>query len=209
VKAKRLACANAFACCAEALPRDAAWQFGGHRRTDIGETFGNFMKTKVAILAFVLLLVAIISLTIHFSADRGHDPRDISYWSQVGATQDWSAKAAQGDPQAQCFHGLALIRTNLQTRIERVPRLSCIPIFSRLFFGRISYGLDSGLSRERLAEAHGWIKRSADQDFAPAKEAEKLFIGRIGLPNRGGPANGGQSAAAETIRTSEPAGPGR
>jgi TPR repeat protein len=164
------------------------------------------MKTKLTIVAFVLLLLATIGLTTNFHTARGHDPRDLSYWSQVGATRDWSAAAAQGDRQAQFLYGLALVRTNLQTMIDRVPRLSGIPVIGKRFFETISYGIDGRIGREQLAEAYRWIKLSADQGFAPAKEAEKLFVGRIGLPNRGGPATGSQPMRPETNGTSATAG---
>jgi hypothetical protein len=72
--------------------------------------------------------------------------------------------------------------------IDRVPRLSAIPIISKQWFESISYGIDSNASQEQLAEAYRWIKHSADQGFAPAKETEKLFIGRIVIPNPGSPA---------------------
>jgi len=131
----------------------------------------------------------VIVLSISFSG-RGHDPSDLSYWSQVGATQNWSSVAAQGDPQAQFFHGIELVRTNFVTMIDRVPRLSSIPIVGKRLFENTSYGIDSNASQEQLAEAYRWIKKSAEQGFAPAKEAEKLFIGRIGMPNQGGASHG-------------------
>ena len=150
--------------------------FGGCAR---GWALGKIMKTKVAITALAVLLLAMIGLSVKLSVTRGHDPRDLSYWSQVGATQDWSAAAAQGDPQAQFFHGFALIRTNLLTMIDRVPLLSAIPIIGKQWFEKVSYGIDSNTNQQQLAEAYRWIKHSADKGFAPAKEAEKLFIGRI------------------------------
>ncbi len=167
------------------------------------------MKTKVAIIALVVLLLAVIGLSVNISATRGHDPRDLSYWSQVGGTQDWSAAAAQGDPQAQFFHGFALVRTNLVTMIQHVPQLSAIPVIGKLWFESISYAISGNASQEQLAEAYRWIKHSADQGFAPAKEAEKLFIGRIGIPNPGSPASGSQPARSETNRTASLPGPGR
>src|SRR2546423_4488535 len=94
---------------------------------------GNIMKTRVAFIAFAVLLVAVIGLTINFNTARPHDPRDLSYWSQVGATQDWSAAAAQGDARAQFFYGVALIRTNLETMVDRVPQLSGIPVIGKRF----------------------------------------------------------------------------
>jgi len=48
--------------------------------------------------------------------------------------------------------------------------------------------------------------RTADQAFAPAREAEKLFIGRIVEPIKDGPANRSQLIRSETNRTSSAAG---
>src|SRR6185369_7922653 len=129
------------------------------------------MKTKMAITAIVVLLLLVIGLNVYHSANRGHDPRDLAYWNQIGASQDWSTAAAQEDPQAQLFHGIAFIRTNLLTMIDRVPLLSAIPIIGKPWFEKISYGIDSNANEKQLAEAYRWIKRSADQGFAPAKEA--------------------------------------
>ncbi|HKS37355.1 MAG TPA: hypothetical protein VJW76_09215, partial [Verrucomicrobiae bacterium] len=50
-------------------------------------------------------------------------------------------------------------------------------------------GIDSARLLEsiaRLTEAYRWIKKSADQGFAPAQEAEKLFTGRVAVPGNGG-----------------------
>ena len=137
------------------------------------------------------MLIAVI-LAVSFSKGREHDPKDLSYWVRAGAAKDWSSEAAQGAVQAQFHFGLSLIRTNLQTMIDRVPRLSAVPLVGKRFFEKISYGIDSNISQEQLADAYRWIKKSADQGFAPAKEAEKLFIGRIGRPNQDGAANGSQ-----------------
>jgi hypothetical protein len=156
------------------------------------------MKTKVAFTALVVPLLVIIGLSVYLSATRGHNPRDLSYWSQAGATQDWSAAAVKGDPQAQLFHGFALIRTNLVAMVDRVPLLSAIPIIGKQCFESISYGIDSNISEEQVAEAYRWIKDSAEQGFAPAKEAEKLFIGRTGITSPGSPANGTRPAGSET-----------
>jgi TPR repeat protein len=164
------------------------------------------MKIKAPIAAFLVLLLAAIGLTFIFPAVHEHNPRDLSYWSRAGANQDWSAKAAQADPQAQFFFGLGLIRTNLEISIDRVPGLSDIPVFGKRFFETISYRIDSGIRQEQLAEAYRWINLAAAQGFAPAKEAKKLFAGRIATPNQSGPTNGSLSIRSETNRTSSAAG---
>ena len=163
------------------------------------------MKNTVVATFVGLVLVAAI-LALSFSGGREHDPKDISYWMRAGAAKDWSLEAAHGKPQAQFHMGLNLIRTNLVTMIDRVPGLSAVPLIGRRFFEKISYGIDSNISQEQLADAYGWIKKSADQGFAPAKEAEKLFTGRVGRPNQGGAANGSQPIRSETNSTSSTAG---
>jgi hypothetical protein len=70
-----------------------------------------------------------------------------------------------------------------------VPRLSAIPVIGKRFFEKTHYGLDNQIAPEQLAEAHRWIKRSAEQGYAPALEAEKLFIGRVAATNTPGGAD--------------------
>ena len=123
----------------------------------------------MALLALVVLFLVGIGLSVYLSANRGHDPRDLAYWNIVGADHDWSAAAAQGDPQAQLLHGFALIRTNFQTMITRAPLLYAIPIIGKRWFEKISYSIHNDASQEQLAEAYPWIKLSADQGFAPAR----------------------------------------
>lgn len=163
------------------------------------------MKNKLAIAILVGLLATVI-LAVSLPGGREHDPKDLSYWVRAGAAKDWTSEAVYGEPQAQFYCGLALLRTNLETMIDRVPRLSAVPLIGKRFFEKISYGIDSNISQEQLAEAYQWIKKSADQGFAPAKEAEKLFIGKVGRPNQGGAANGSQPIHSETNRISSAAG---
>ena len=140
------------------------------------------MKNTV-IAVFVGIAVIALMLVVTCSKGREHDPKDLAYWVQAGTVKDWSSEAAQGKPQAQFHLGLTLIRTNLVTMIDRVPRLSAVPVIGKLFFEKITYGIDGKISQEQLADAYRWIKKSADQGFAPAKEAEKLFIGKGGGQN--------------------------
>src|SRR6266705_5073036 len=162
------------------------------------------MKNTVVATFVGLVLVAAI-LALSFSGGREHDPKDISYWMRAGAAKDWSLEAAHGKPQAQFHMGLNLIRTNLVTMIDRVPGLSAVPLIGRRFFEKISYGIDNNISQEQLVDAYGWIKKSADQGFAPAKEAEKLFIGKVGKPNQSVQRTGASRSAQETNRTSSAA----
>ena len=107
---------------------------------------------------------------------------------RAGGNKDWSADAAQAKPEAQFFLGLSLIRTNLTKMIDRIPVLSNVPVLGRRF-ERITYGVDNSIGEGQLAEAYRWIKKSADQGYAPAREAEKLFIGRVPTPNQSSKAN--------------------
>src|SRR5262249_15944250 len=98
------------------------------------------MRARVSggILAVVVLLVVVMGLSLIFSG-LAHNPRDLSYWCQLGATRDWSSAAAQGDARAEFFQGIALIRTNLITTVGRVPVLSTIPIVGKRLFENTSY----------------------------------------------------------------------
>jgi len=149
------------------------------------------MKKSVIISISVFLGFLLIILAVIFSGTAEHDPKDLSYWVQAGANKDWFTEAAQGKPEAQFFLGLTLIRTNLTKFVERVPVLSKVPVVGRRF-ERISYSIDSSIGQEQLSEAYQWIKRSADQGYAPAKETEKLFVGRVIAPKQTGAANGTQ-----------------
>jgi len=154
------------------------------------------MKNNV-IAVVVGFLVVVVILAVSFSGRREHDPKDLSYWVRAGAGKDWSSEAAHGERQAQFYLGLALVRSNLVTMIDRVPRLSAVPLIGKRFFEKTSYDIDSNISQEQLADAYRWIKKSAGQGFAPAIEAEKLFIGKVGKLNQGGAANGSQSTRSE------------
>ncbi len=164
------------------------------------------MKNRVVIAIVIGLVLVMVAFVVSFSGARAHDPKDLSYWMRAGAAKDWSSEAAQGSALAQFHFGLSLIRTNLLTMIDRVPRLSAVPLIGKRLFEKISYGIDSNISQEQLADAYGWIKKSADQGFAPAKEAQKLFLGRIGRPSQGVAANGSQPSGSETNQTSSSAG---
>lgn len=141
------------------------------------------MKNHVYAVVVGFLAVAII-LAVSFTGVRKHDPKDLSYWIRAGASKDWSSEAIHGEPQAQFHLGIALVRSNLVTMVDRVPGLSAVPLLGKRFFEKTSYDVDSGISQGQLADAYRWIRKSADQGFAPAKEAEKLFIGKVRRPNK-------------------------
>ena len=153
------------------------------------------MKNKVITAMFIGLLL--VGLIVAFSQRPHADPKDLSHWIRVASAADWSAEAAQNKPEAQFYRGLILVRTNVITMIDRVPGLCAIPFIGRRFFEKISYGIDDNIGFEQLAEAHRWIKKSADQGFAPAKEAEKLFIGKEAMPNQTAEAGGSSERPAK------------
>src|SRR6266853_341017 len=121
------------------------------------------MRKSMVISIFVGLVLT--GLVVTFSERRQHDPKDLSYWVRAGADQDWSSEAAQSKPEAEFYVGLTLIRTNLLTMIDRVPRLSAVPIIGKRFFENISYAIDTNIGQDQLAEAYQWIKKSADAGF--------------------------------------------
>ena len=162
------------------------------------------MKKNVLISILVGFFL-LIALGVILSGRPGHDPKDLAYWVRVGGDKDWSEEAAGGNPEAQFLFGLALIRTNLTKFVGRVPILSKVPVLGKRFED-ISYSIDSGIAPEQLSEAHQWIKKSANQGYAPAKEAEKLFAGRVAAPTNDRPANGSQPIPSETNRASSAAG---
>ncbi len=128
---------------------------------------------------------------------------------RAAAARDWSPQAAQGEPRAQLCCGLNLIRSNLVMMKDEVVLLSTLPLIGKRFFEKTSYSIDNTISQEQLAEAYGWVRKAAAQGFAPAKEAEKLFIGRVPIPNQGGASSPSQPPKSETNRTSAAAGSGR
>lgn len=142
------------------------------------------MKSKVGIVVLAGLLLAAVGLWVSLSAAPEHDPGDLRYWSHAGGTNDWSAAAVQGNARAQFFYGFGLIRMNLEMMVNRVPGFASIPIIGRRYFQTVSYRIDDGISQEELAKAYRWIRQSSEQGFAPAKEAEKLFRGRIAVTNQ-------------------------
>jgi TPR repeat protein len=138
------------------------------------------MKRNAAVAALVALLL-LVALGATLAIKHRSGPDDLAFWLQVAGSEDWSAKAVGGDPQAQFLVGVALIQTNLTKFVGRVPVLSGVPVVGK-FFEDTSYSIDNRIGQEQLTEAHRWIKKSAEQGFAPAKEAAKLFPGRLVAP---------------------------
>jgi TPR repeat protein len=130
----------------------------------------------VTFLAGVLLAGLLLSWPRQSSRP---DPQDLSAWARFAGERDWSSQAAQGDSEAEFLLGLTLVRTNLTQMVDRVPTLSAIPVVGKRFFEKVHYGLDAQVTAEQMAEAHRWIQRSAEQGYAPAREAVKLFAGRL------------------------------
>jgi len=167
------------------------------------------MKRRVRIIIAAGLVVVLMGLLIASLRDLEHYPRDLSYWFRAAAAGDWSAEAAKGQAQAQLCCGLNLIRSNLVVMTDETVGLARLPLIGKRYFERTSYSIDNTISQEQLMEAYGWIRKAVDQGFAPASEAEKLFIGRIGVSNQGSAGNRSQPAGPGTNRTSAAAGSGR
>ncbi len=144
----------------------------------------NRMKHKLPIVICFGLLLGAIIVGLVLSLPPEHDPRDLGYWMRAGQGRDWSSEAAQGVPQAQFQRGLSLVATNMVITISRARWLSSWPIVGKRYFDKRTYALGTGISAEKLTEAHAWIKNAADQGFQPAKEALKLFAGRMGTQSQ-------------------------
>jgi hypothetical protein len=139
-------------------------------------------------LLFLLLLLAAAALVVLFvaaPAKSEHDPKDLQYWMKTAGTNDWSAQAAAGDPRAQLLHGLTLVRSNFVMARESVPKLRDIPLIGRKLFENTSYAINDQATPAELEAAHAWIAKAAAQNFQPALEAEKLFVGKLQPPALG------------------------
>jgi hypothetical protein len=53
----------------------------------------------------------------------GPDPKDLFYWLKVGANQDWTKAASNGQAEAEFQVGLSMVQSNLLFMVDRVPRL--------------------------------------------------------------------------------------
>ncbi len=158
------------------------------------------MRQNVVIAIVAGLLMVLIGLLVISFKGPAHYPRDLSYWISAAAARDWSSRAAQGEPRAQLCCGLNLIRSNLVIMKDQVVLLSALPLIGKRFFESTSYNIDNMISQEQLTEAYGWVRKAVDQGFAPARKAEKLFIGRVAVPNQGGAANKSRLLDFETNR---------
>ncbi len=167
------------------------------------------MKRSVTIAIVVSLVVVLLGLVVASLRSPEPYPRNLSYWFGAAAARDWAAEAAKGQAPAQLCCGLVLIRSNLIIMTDRAVGLSRLPLIGRRYFENTSYRIDNTISQAQLAEAYGWVKKAADQGFAPAREAVKLFIGRVPAPNQVGTADRGQPVAPATNRISAAALSGR
>jgi hypothetical protein len=140
------------------------------------------MKRWVTITIVASLVGVLLGLLVAALRAPAH-PRDLSYWFRAAAARDWSAEAAKGQAAAQLCCGLNLIRSNLVVMKDETVGLSRLPLIGKQYFERTSYSIGNTISQEQLTEAYGWIRKAVDQGFAPAREAEKLFNGRIPMPN--------------------------
>lgn len=132
------------------------------------------MKLNIRPL-YILTLCAVISMNACSTSPAKHAPRDLQFWSQAGKGVDWSKAAAEGDAKAQFYSGMELVRPHLQTVDDRVPGFSAVPLVGPRLFQNRSYCIGPSMNRRQMVEAQRWITLSADQGFAPAQEAKKLF----------------------------------
>lgn len=167
------------------------------------------MKRWQTLIIAAVVVVVLMGLLVTSLRALKHYPRDLSYWFRAAAAGDWSAEAAKGHAVAQLCCGLNLIRSNLVVMTDETVGLSRLPLIGKRYFERTSYSIDNTISQEQLTEAYGWIRKAVDQGFAPAKEAEKLFLGRIRMSNQGNAGNGSQPAWLGTNQTSPVAHSGR
>jgi hypothetical protein len=137
------------------------------------------VKTRFVIAGLICLLLLGIALAILEHPQPG--PADLRYWLRMAAGKDWSAEAAQGRADAECFVGLNLIRSNLVIMVDSVPRLSSLPLIGKRFFETTSYMIDNRIDQQQLTLAYGWINKAATKGYPPAIEAQKLFRGKPGL----------------------------
>jgi TPR repeat protein len=126
-------------------------------------------------MGLLTVLLAVICIG-HRLANGSHEV-DWADWTRRCAAEDWTARANQGDAEAQFCLGASLIAGNLAHAVDKVPYLGDLPVINRWFFRKESYFLASGLSDETLQQAHSWIDKSAKQGFAPAQSAVRLFDG--------------------------------
>jgi hypothetical protein len=129
----------------------------------------------------ILFCLLLVGIPASFLGKSGPDPANLRYWASAGEGKDWASEAARNKPEAEFFYGISFIRSNLVVMVDRVPGLCRVPVFGKRFFEKTSYGIDSAIDPELLAQSYRWIKASADHGFAPAKEAEKLFLGKTAL----------------------------
>jgi hypothetical protein len=167
------------------------------------------MKRNVVIAITAGLFLVLIGLVVISSRGPEHHPPGLSYWLRAAAARDWSLEATHGEPRAQLCCGINLIRSNLIVMTDRTELLADIPVIGKRYFEKTSYDIDSTISQEQLAEAYRWVRKAVDQGFAPAKEAEKLFAGKVPMPNPGGAANRSQPVTLGTNAKSAAAGSGR
>jgi TPR repeat protein len=135
------------------------------------------MRNRVAI--WLLVGLAVLSLVLIAVHRPGPDPKDLFCWLKVGANQDWTKAASNGQAEAEFHLGLNMVQSNLLFMVDRVPRLSGVPIIGKRFFEHRSYAIDNRISQEQLTEAYRWLRKAADQGYPPAVEAVKLFAGRV------------------------------
>src|SRR5689334_20814518 len=113
------------------------------------------MRRSFIGLIVIGLILAVLALTL--LRQNGPDAKDLWAWAARARSADWSNKAATGDAEAQFLLGLSLVQTNLIKMVDRIPRLSAIPVIGKRYFEHTSYGIDNAANPEQLRQAHQWI----------------------------------------------------
>lgn len=147
---------------------------GKAARRQIGHLKDRLIKLLVVVIVVGCLPLIFVQRN---SGDSTRRAGDFSEWMKPKPQHDWSSKAALGDAEAQFCLGMTLISTNLQQCIDNVPYLGDVPGLGRRF-RTVTYQIDPSTSADLLRTSFGWIKKSAQQAYAPAIAAQQLFAGR-------------------------------
>jgi hypothetical protein len=152
-------------------------------------------KRRRPLLSGMTLVAVLAGISAYIYWISRQEPKELGYWlNKAAAGRDWSNDAASGKAEAQLCVGLNLIQTNLIVMSDRIPGLASIPLIGRRFFQKTHYQLASNIEPQRLMAAYTWVKKSANQGFAPATNAEQLFAGRIPQLGSAAATNGQQVA---------------
>lgn len=136
------------------------------------------MKKRSTILLLPGILILGLGAILIWQTSFRPDPADLLHWVQAAGQRDWTAQAAQGNPEAQFYLGLTLLRTNLVIMKDSVPRLAQLPVIGKRF-QHVSASIDDNIDPDQLREAFSWINKAAEKGHAPARETQRMFAGTI------------------------------